>query len=70
MVLILQRAFACFSCQGVNSLEAAAKQRKAHSRLNLRQKLIPLKIGPGAVLENYECYPDITQGMMLYIIVC
>ena len=55
MVLILQRAFACFSCQGVNSLEAAAKQRKAHSRLNLRQKLIPLKIGPGAVLGNY--YP-------------
>jgi hypothetical protein len=36
MVFILQRAFACFSCQGVNSLEAAAKQRKADSRLNLR----------------------------------
>ena len=69
MVFILQRAFACFSCQGVNSLEAAAKQRKADSRLNLRLQpppktslktcsknwfLLLLKV-PGEVLENY--YP-------------
>ena len=67
MVSILQCAFACFSCQGVNSLEAAAKQRKADSRLNQRQPpktdcqlcLLLVKLDPVrgliVVLKNY--YP-------------
>ena len=69
MVSVLQRAFACFSCQGVNSLEAAAKQRKADSRLNLRRPQPPplfSQFKPGAdQYLSFQCSPDITQDMML-----
>jgi len=44
-----------FFLPGCKQPRGSCKTKKSDSRLNLRQKLIPLKIGPGAVLGNY--YP-------------
>jgi hypothetical protein len=76
MVSVLQRAFACFSCQGVNSRQASKTKEsraKADSRLNLWQpqtKIFFSQNGPGAKVQLKGTYytmnvPVTSQGMMI-----
>ena len=66
MVSVLQRAFACFSCQGVNSRQASKTKEsraKADSRLNLWQPQTKIFLVKMAPVQRFNLKVHIIQWM-------